>query len=211
MDSAHAQEEGELTTGATLTDEHRLIVAGHGGQGILTLGKLVCMCAVAGGKNVSYLPSYGPEVRSGTASCRVVISTNAIHNPLIEEADSLVILNQPSYERFGPRLRPGGLLLVNSSAVKVTNARAVNLVPVPAAETAAEMGHVVVANVILLGAFVHLIPFLDAESCLSAVKEWLGRRKAHLLELNVRALARGAELARQVTEGPASGETGREA
>jgi 2-oxoglutarate ferredoxin oxidoreductase subunit gamma len=97
--------------------EHRLIVAGFGGQGILTLGKLLCMAAMREGKKVTYLPAYGPEVRGGTANCQVVISSGIIYSPLVEQADSAIILNQLSYERFARALKPSGLLLVNSSGV----------------------------------------------------------------------------------------------
>jgi len=184
--------------------EHRLIVAGFGGQGILTLGKLLCMAAMSEGKQVTYLPAYGPEVRGGTANCQVVISASVIHSPLVELADSLIILNQLSYERFGSALRDGGLMLVNSSGVDLggkAERRCAALLALPVTEMAAEMGDVRVANIIMLGAFVRTTELVAEPSCLAALSDLLGRRKAALLELNERAFARGTELAHRPRPG----------
>jgi len=188
-DERHQQADGQ---------EHRLIVAGFGGQGILTLGKLLCMAAMREGKKVTYLPAYGPEVRGGTANCQVVISSETIYSPLVEQADSAIILNQLSYERFARALRPAGLLLVNSSGVDTdavspaANARVVRL---PAAEIAADMGDVRVANVIMLGAFVRVTALVAEQTCATALADLLGRRKAALIQLNEQAFIRGGQLA----------------
>ena len=121
--------------------EHRLIVAGFGGQGVLSLGKLLCISAMAEGKTVTYLPSYGAEVRGGTANCQVTISSGSIYSPLVERADSLIILNQLSYDRFAARLREGGLMVVNSSAIDAREGNGDGrMVAVPATELAAQMG-----------------------------------------------------------------------
>ena len=184
--------------------EHRLIVAGSGGQGILTLGKLLCMAAMSDGKKATYLPAYGPEVRGGTANCQVVISPDVIYSPLVELADSLIIFNQLSYERFGGALRDGGLMLVNSSGVDLGTEgerRCAALLALPATELAAEMGDVRVANIIMLGAFVTIRKLVAEQSCLAALSDLLGRRKAALLQLNERAFARGTELARRRPSG----------
>ena len=180
------------------TDEHRLIVAGFGGQGIMTLGKLLCKAAMSEGKNVTYLQSYGAEVRGGTANCQVVVGPGTIYSPLVEQADSLVMLSQLSYDRFAPVLKPGGLLLVNSSTVSADadgRSSGVRLFQAPVTELAADMGNVRVANVIMLGALLALTELVGREACLGALTDLLGQRKPELLELNVRALARGVELA----------------
>jgi len=178
--------------------EHRLIVGGFGGQGILTAGKMLCTAAMSEGKNVTYLPSYGAEVRGGTANCQLVVSAGTIYSPLVETADSLLIMNQLSYERFAPRIKPGGLLMLNGSLISTEGgpdgapARALSLA---VTDLAAELGDVRVANVILLGAFVRLTGIVAENSCLASLKELLGKRKAGLVELNIRAFREGIRLA----------------
>jgi len=185
-------------TAPSATDEHRLIVAGFGGQGIMTLGKLLCTAAMSEGRNVTYLQSYGAEVRGGTANCRVVISPGTIYSPLVEQADSLVMLNQLSYDRFGAALKPGGVMLLNGSTVSAapeSHPPGTRLFQAPVTEMAAEMGSVKVANVIMLGALLALTGLVGRQTCLKALQDLLGQRKPELLELNVRALERGAQLA----------------
>jgi 2-oxoglutarate ferredoxin oxidoreductase subunit gamma len=187
------QEQTALPSGGP-SDEHRLIVAGFGGQGVLSLGKLLCISAMAEGKTVTYLPSYGAEVRGGTANCQVTISSLTIYSPLVERADSLIILNQLSYDRFAARLRDGGLMVVNSSAIDAQEGNG-RLVTVPATELAAQIGSVKVANVIMLGAFLAGAPVVEWESCRRALKELWGESKPALVEMNMRALEIGAEQA----------------
>jgi 2-oxoglutarate ferredoxin oxidoreductase subunit gamma len=187
----------QAATAGSVSDEHRLIVAGFGGQGVLSLGKLLCISAMAEGKTVTYLPSYGAEVRGGTANCQVTISAGTIYSPLVEQADSLIIMNQLSFDRFACRLADGGLMVVNSSAVSLDGSSDNGQVlALPATERAAEMGSVKVANVIMLGAFLARVPLVEWASCRSALGELWGERKAHLIELNMQALETGAELAR---------------
>ena len=186
------------TRQATDAREHRLIVAGFGGQGILTLAKVLCTAAMGEGKTVTYLPSYGSEVRGGTANCQLVVSRGPIYSPLVEAADSLIILNQLSYERFADRIKPSGLLVVNSSTVDVDSVEGPpegRLIVLPATDRAAELGNVRVANVLMLGAFITASALATEESCLAALKELIGRRRAHLVDLNVKALKEGAALA----------------
>jgi 2-oxoglutarate ferredoxin oxidoreductase subunit gamma len=181
------------------SDEHRLICAGFGGQGVLSLGKLLCISAMAEGKVVTYLQSYGAEVRGGTANCQVIVSSDTIYSPLVESADSLIILNQLSYDRFATCVKPGGLMLLNSSTIDPgpspggpADPRVLSL---PATDLAVRMGNVRVANVILLGAFLQLTGLVKWESCEQALEDLWGDRKADLVGLNRRALRRGGELA----------------
>lgn len=183
---------------AALPDEHRLICAGFGGQGVLSLGKLVCISAMADGKTVTYLQSYGAEVRGGTANCQVVVSSGTIYSPLVESADSLIILNQLSYDRFAASLKPEGLMLLNSSTIDCDGGAdppGSRVVRLPATDLAAEMGNVRVANVILLGAFLRLTRLVQWASCEQALRDLWGARKADLIGLNTEALQRGADLA----------------
>ncbi len=183
----------------TAGQEHRVIVAGFGGQGVLTLGKLLCTAAMGEGRLVTYFPSYGAEVRGGTANCQVVISSGTIYSPLVEEADSLIILNRLSYERFMPRLKPGGLVLVNRTGVdmdEVDTPSDGRTLALPAVERAAQMGNVRVGNVIMLGAFVETTSLLQPDSCRAALEGVFGRSKADVLELNLKAFEEGRQMAR---------------
>ncbi|MGD2173768.1 MAG: 2-oxoacid:acceptor oxidoreductase family protein [Candidatus Brocadiaceae bacterium] len=193
---------GQGENNGSLDGEHRLIAAGSGGQGILTLGKLLCMAAMEEGRSVTFMPSYGTEVRGGTANCQVVLSNGPIYSPVVEEADSLIILNQLSQERFGPRLREGGWLIINSSGVDVAapeGAPGDTTVPVPAAERAAEMGDVRVGNVIMLGAFVEVSGLVRPASCRKALREVFTGPKAGVLDLNLEAFDAGSALAVKTT------------
>lgn len=189
--------------------EHRLLIAGFGGQGVLTLGKLLCMAAMDEGKHVTYVPSYGSEVRGGTANCHVVISGGPIFSPVVERPHSLVILNQLSYGRFAGQVRPGGLMVLNSSLVTASagddgaegrSDDGARTLRIPATERAAELGNVLVANTIMLGALVEATHICRQESVWGALEETLKGKKAQLLPLNREAYDAGAQLARTQLE-----------
>ncbi len=183
--------------------EQRLIIAGFGGQGILTAGKLLCKCCLAEDKNVSFLPSYGSEVRGGTANCHIVISDSEIGSPVVDTccADELIVLNEPSLRRFGKKIKKNGLLIMNSSLIDGYNPADVqtkNVVRLPATESAADLGNIIVANMIMLGALITLKPVCRLETMLSAVSDLLkSKGKANNVDINLKALAYGAELAQK--------------
>ncbi len=182
---------------AVANGEHRIIAAGYGGQGVLTLGKLLCVAAMNEGRMVTYLPSYGAEVRGGTANCQVVISPEPIYSPVVEKADALIMLNQLSYERFIPRLKRGGVAIVNSSIVDpAQNERppGTELFAIAAGDMAARMGEVRAANIILLGAFVEFTALVGVESCRNALEERFGGQEGDLLRVNLRALEEGRRM-----------------
>ncbi len=182
---------------------HRIIIAGFGGQGVLTLGRLLCMSAMSEGKEVTYLPSYGSEVRGGTANCHVVISPDQIFSPFVEKADSLIILNRASFERFRDAIRPGGLLVVNTSLVELgdyESTHQVTVLPVPATEQAAELGNVLVGNVLLLGAFRKATGICCRKSVEQAIRQLLTGRKSRDIEVNQKALERGTQLAAELLQ-----------
>jgi len=175
--------------------EHRIIVAGFGGQGVLTLGRLLCVGAMKEGRQVTYLPSYGTEVRGGTANCHVVVSDGEIFSPWVEEADSLIILNELSFRRFGESIREDGLLVVNASLVEVGDYAAthpVRLLSVPATQKAAELGDVRSANVFALGTFLEASGLCSTESMREAMRERFGEGPG--LEINLRAFEAGASM-----------------
>lgn len=177
----------------------RVIFAGFGGQGVMTVGKLAAAVAMRENREVTLIASYGAEVRGGTANCFLTVADEPIHSPIIEEADTLIILNQPSYDRFRPVLRGGGLLLLNSSIARTDPAmerNGVTLMNIPATETANELGNVRVANIVALGAYCERRGLFAPENVLAELAKELSARP-HLLEINQLAFRKGRELARR--------------
>ncbi|MCF7935150.1 MAG: 2-oxoacid:acceptor oxidoreductase family protein [Synergistales bacterium] len=175
-----------------------LIVAGFGGQGVLTLGQLVAYTAMNQQRQVTWIPSYGPEMRGGTANCTVVVSEAEVASPVVQSPDVLVIMNKPSLAKFVDSVKPGGTLLYNQDLVEYENPRDdITIVPVKASSIANELGNSRVANVITLGALAEATDLVDPEICLETIKEKLGAKKAHLLEVNVEAYARGREIGKR--------------
>ena len=177
----------------------RVIMAGFGGQGMMMMGKLLAGVAMRQGKEVTFFPSYGAEVRGGTAHCHVVISDEPIYSPIVEEADTLIVMNQPSYDKFQPRLREGGLILLNSSMAETDDALADTppdtCLRIPATEVADEIGNVRVANAVMLGAYAASRGLLPAEAVLAGLESEMVGRKAHLLDVNRAAFRKGQEFA----------------
>jgi len=180
----------------------RVIIAGFGGQGVMTMGKLFASAAMREGREVTYVPCYGPEVRGGTAHCHVVISDEPIYSPLVEEASALLLFNQLSYDKFRKQLGDGGLLVLNSSLAKTDPAleRAARgrCLPIPATEAANEIGSVLVTNVIMLGAYCAARKTVSAAAVLGEMEQ-MGKGKTHLLDINRRAFHKGEELAEITT------------
>jgi 2-oxoglutarate ferredoxin oxidoreductase subunit gamma len=171
----------------------RLIFAGHGGQGVILAGKLLAVAAMQMGKSVSHIPSYGVEMRGGTANCSVVISDEDIPSPLVSSPDVVCILNEPSLDKFGPMTREGGLLFYNSSLIDVEPSfPKVTAIPVPANSLATEAGSYKVANMAMVGALVARVPELATlEALIAALDTSISSRKRDLIELNQRALRAG--------------------
>ena len=171
----------------------RYIFAGFGGQGMLLIGKFVAMANMLEGKHVSWLPSYGPEMRGGTANCSVMLSEEEIDSPLVTRPTSLIVMNRPSLEKFEDAVVPGGSIFVNSSMIDIKVQRTdVNAYYVPCTEIATELGNPKVSNMIMLGAYIGKSHCVDIETVLEALLEKLGERKAKLIPLNREALLRGA-------------------
>ncbi len=179
--------------------EARIIVGGFGGQGILMLGKLLAHAGMMEGKQVTWLPSYGPEMRGGTANCNVIISDEPIGSPIVTEATCVIAMNLPSLDRFAAFVQPGGWLLFNRSLIPANPARAdVQVLAVPATELAQVQGSPRVANVVMLGALLALTRAVREESIVAAITGVLGRGKQHLLDINLRALEAGRASAAKV-------------
>ena len=165
-----------------------ILIAGFGGQGILFTGKMIAQTALNESKEVSWLPSYGPEMRGGTANCTVVVSDKTVSCPLIYEADSVVAMNLPSMLKFESIIKPGGALFINSSLISQKPTRTdIKIYEVPIKEISDELGNSRVANMVMLGAFIRHINVLNPDSVKQVIRESLGAKKAELLDLNLRA------------------------
>ncbi|MGC9489969.1 MAG: 2-oxoacid:acceptor oxidoreductase family protein [Thermovirgaceae bacterium] len=178
-----------------------LIAAGFGGQGIMVLGQLVAYTAISEGRYVTWIPSYGPEMRGGTANCGVVISDEEIASPVVAEADVAVIMNKPSLEKFIDSVKPGGTLLYNSDLLDYPDPRRdITVLPLPCHSIALELGSDKVSNIVALGALVEATDLVSKDVCLETIKEKLGKRKPQFLPMNLQAYEKGQEIARKILE-----------
>ena len=176
----------------------QFIFAGFGGQRMLLIGKFVAMAAMLDGKHVSWLPSYGPEMRGGTANCSVIVSDKDVASPLVDKADVIVAMNLPSLDKFEEHVKPGGLLVVNSSIIERKSTRDdITVVYCDANRIAEAVGNPKGANVAILGAMLEKEPIVDIDKMTEAIRIELGERKARFLEGNKKALVAGMEAARE--------------
>jgi 2-oxoglutarate ferredoxin oxidoreductase subunit gamma len=176
-----------------------IIFSGFGGQGALFAGQLLAYAAMDNGKEVTWFPSYGPEMRGGTAHCTVVISDAPIGSPLVRRPMSVVALNLPSFEKYEPLIKPAGLMVYNSSLIEKQPGRTdIRYIAVPANEIGEALGNVRQANVVLLGAYLAATGILPLEAVAAALEVHLPERQRKYLASNKEALRRGAEC---VTEG----------
>ena len=172
----------------------KTIFAGFGGQGVLSMGLALAQAAMLDGKNVTYLPSYGAEVRGGTANCTVAISDEDIASPVASSPEFIVVMNQPSLVRFQNQIQSGGLLFINSSLVEAETTRGdIEVVSVPANNIAEELGSPRSANIVMLGAFTKRSNLVSVSSVIEALNTTLKNRQK-LIDVNKRALTAGYEL-----------------
>jgi 2-oxoglutarate ferredoxin oxidoreductase subunit gamma len=178
--------------------QHETIISGFGGQGALTAGQVLARAAMQSGLHVTWLPSYGPEMRGGKARCTVITGPDEIGAPLVRYPSGAVVLNIPSMEAFEAMVRPGGTLVVNSSLIPLRSERAdMHAVYVPATELATEIGDVRLTNMLCLGAYVAASRVVSHDSLREALRQHLPERHKRFLEPNLVALARGGEVAAQ--------------
>ena len=173
-----------------------MICAGFGGQGVLTIGKFIAQAAMQEGKNVSWLPSYGPEMRGGTANVSTVVSTEPIASPIVSFPDVLVALNQPSIDKFAPSIRPGGLLIYNTNMCPNGCKREdITKIAVPMNDIASEIGSMIVLNMLATGVIIgktNIIKFKTLEDNLTS---FMLEKNPDLLAKNLTAIKRGIEIA----------------
>jgi 2-oxoglutarate ferredoxin oxidoreductase subunit gamma len=172
-----------------------VVIAGFGGQGIILVGKLLAQAAMRTGIEVTFMPSYGAEVRGGTANCMIVVSKKPIPCPVVGRPHSLIAMNHASVNKFGPRIRPGGLLLFNSSLTEgePQAADGIEVIGVPADEIAADLGSPKSANMVVLGAYLQKRGHISPDDAAKALPDVLAARYHDTLATNAKALQRGAE------------------
>ncbi|MHB0868935.1 MAG: 2-oxoacid:acceptor oxidoreductase family protein [Chloroflexota bacterium] len=179
-----------------MEQDHEIIIAGFGGQGVLFAGMLLAHAALHAGRNVAWIPSYGPEMRGGTAGSTVILSHEEIGSPIVSRPSAAIVMNEPSLAKYGPRVRPGGVLVINRSLAKAPFFRDdIRVLEVPANEIAVELGSDRAANMVALGALLRASDALPMETVEAAMPEALGAGKERFIGSNVEALRRGAALA----------------
>lgn len=172
-----------------------LIIAGFGGQGVLSMGMTLAYAGMIEGKEISWMPSYGPEMRGGTANCIAILSDNKISSPILSTFDTAIVLNQPSMDKFAPRVKPGGLLLYESGTILQPSTRTdIDMVGIAATSEALKLKNARTMNMIMLGAYLYLRNAVEIESVLEALKKVLPEKYHHTIALNQQALERGEEL-----------------
>jgi 2-oxoglutarate ferredoxin oxidoreductase subunit gamma len=176
-----------------------IIFAGFGGQGVLFVGQLLAYTGLAEKKHVTWIPSYGPEMRGGTANCTVVVSDEPVGSPVCLHPSIAVVFNNPSLEKYEELVKPGGLLVVNESLMVHKPQRTdIEIVQLPATSLASELGEVKMTNMLLFGALLARRPLVAVQSVENVLREKLGPNKAHLYAINMTALERGIALGRVI-------------
>jgi len=176
-----------------------VVIAGFGGQGILLAGRLLAQTAMKAGREVTFMPSYGAEVRGGTANCMVVIADEPIACPVVGKPDSLIVMNKASLNKFASRLKAGGLLVMNSSLIEEEPelAETIEVLAVPASELAVELGSLKSANMVAMGAYLQGKGIFSPDAAARCLPDVLAKRYHQTLQVNTEALRRGAEFARK--------------
>ena len=180
--------------------KEEIIIAGFGGQGVLSMGKILAYSGVMQDMEVSWMPSYGPEMRGGTANVTVVLSDYRISSPMLQVFDTSILLNQQSLDKFEPKVKPGGILLYDSNGITRHPEREdINIYCIDATEEASRMESSKIMNMIVLGAYLKIKPVVDMENVLKGLKKSLPERHHHMLPVNEEAIHRGMEIVREIS------------
>ncbi|GLI53597.1 2-oxoacid:acceptor oxidoreductase family protein [Thermodesulfovibrio yellowstonii] len=172
--------------------EQRIIIVGSGGQGILFLGKVIAHAAMKENKEVTWFPSYGAEMRGGTANCTVVISDELIGSPIVKNADYLIVLNEASYNKFINRVAKNGCLIYDASIIKDSKYQNnINVYPIEASKEASLIANPKLANMILLGAFIKISKILNIEKIIETIEEIIPAKRKTMIEINKNLILRG--------------------
>ena len=176
-----------------MTEE--IIIAGFGGQGVLSMGQILCYSGVMQNKEVSWMPSYGPEMRGGTANCTAIISDEEISSPVLNTYDTAIVLNQPSMDKFEDTVKPGGLLIYESNGmIRKPKRTDINICVIDAYEASVKMKNTKVFNMIVIGGFLKIRPIIEIENVIKGLQKVLPERYHHLIPLNEEAIRKGMEI-----------------
>ncbi len=174
--------------------EYNVVIAGFGGQGVMLIGELLARAGMDEGKEVTWLPSYGPEQRGGTANCAVVIADEPIASPLLTEPQAAIVFNRQSFDKFEPLVEKGGLLIVDSTLIDRKSSRSdLDVVYIPASDIALQLGNNKFTNMVLLGAYLGKRNPIRMDSVHGALQVFLTGKKSAFIEINKRALQAGVE------------------
>ena len=167
---------------------HKMFFAGSGGQGVLLMGQMITYAAMLEEKSSTFFPSYGPEMRGGTANCTVVVSDREVSCPIIYEADIVVAMNLPSMVKFEPTVKPGGVMFINKSIIHQDPKRGdIKVHEIPVNDLASELGNARVANMVMLGAFARATQVVSPETVEQVIRDTFGEKKAALVDINLQA------------------------
>ncbi|MCB9013636.1 MAG: 2-oxoacid:acceptor oxidoreductase family protein [Bacteroidales bacterium] len=172
-----------------------IIIAGFGGQGVLSMGKILAYSGIMQDMEVSWMPSYGPEMRGGTANVTVIISDQRVSSPILDKFDTAIILNQQSMDKFEPKVKPGGLLIYDGNGItRHPERKDIKIFRVDAAEESTRMATTRTFNMIVLGGFLKIKPVVKMENVVKGIKKSLPQRHHHLIKVNEEAILRGMEI-----------------
>lgn len=181
-----------------MTEE--IIIAGFGGQGVLSMGKILAYSGIMQNQEVSWMPSYGPEMRGGTANVTVILSDTRISSPILQEFDTAIILNQQSLDKFEKMIKPGGTLIYDPNGITHHPSRKdISIYRVEAAEEAARMKSAKTFNMIVLGAFLKIKPIVILDNVIKGLEKSLPERHHHLIPMNKEAIQKGMEVVQRLT------------
>ncbi|MBK8808882.1 MAG: 2-oxoacid:acceptor oxidoreductase family protein [Bacteroidales bacterium] len=178
-----------------------ILIAGYGGQGVLSMGKILAYAGLMQGKEVCWMPSYGPEMRGGTANVTVIVGDEQVNSPIITEYDTVVILNKPSLDKFEKTVKPGGKLFYDSNGLPYPPSRKdINIYHIPAAQETVKIGNPKIFNMVVLGGLFKKLSAVDANYVEAALKKSLPERAHKLIPLNLEAFYKGADILEVIYE-----------
>ena len=178
---------------------NEIIISGLGGQGVLSMGKILAYSGLMEGKEVTWMPAYGPEQRGGTANCTVIVADEEIASPVLSSYDVVIVLNQPSLEKFEPKVKKGGAIIYDSYGIMNPPTRKdIRVFRINAMDTAAQLGMTKVFNMIVLGGLLKVCPMVTIESVLKGLRKTLPERHWNLIPMNEEAIRKGMEIIEEV-------------
>ena len=178
---------------------NEIIISGFGGQGVLSMGKILAYSGLMEGKEVTWMPAYGPEQRGGTANCTVIVADEEIASPVLSSYDVVIVLNQPSLEKFEPKVKKGGAIIYDSYGIMNPPTRKdIRVYRINAMDTAAQLGMTKVFNMIVLGGLLKVCPMVTIDSVLKGLRKTLPERHWNLIPMNEEAIRKGMEIIEEV-------------